>query len=431
MSRIIEATLIIYVVLAGSTATAGVTLGPVPLPPVITMSFGEGGLPTGWTTTLTFTITNPNPAITLTGIYFTDSLPFGSSPSGSAGMSVATPANLTTSCPNGTINTSDFASVSLKGLSLEPTAGCTISLLVTAAGPTYAGVSLVNSVTVSDVIAGVGNTAQAYLTALPSFVAPTVRITFGPDVVPLNGTSALNFQVNSESNETVSFIDTLPPGLVVATPNGLNCRPYGCHGNLTAIPGAGTISWDYHTDNESFGFSVNVTATTPGVHINSVGFQQVHFGRPSEVSSATLTAVASPPTPPTLIMAFGAPSIDLYETTSLMFTLTNANETTALTGTAFSDSLPSGLQVVALSGGGTCADGTITAVAGSTVISMSGATLAPNTSCTFTVDVTGVGFGKQDNTTSFVTSTNGGAGTPASASIIVQESSLLFLWFFS
>ncbi len=86
----------------------------------------------------------------------------------------------------------------------------------------------------------------------------------------------------------------------------------------------------------------------------------------------------------------------------------------------FTDTLPSGLVVSTPNGlSGSCGGGTITATAGSTNITLSGATLGDSGSCTFTVNVTGTVAGIQNNTTSVVTSTQGGNGGTASASITV------------
>src|SRR5262249_58651350 len=116
----------------------------------------------------------------------------------------------------------------------------------------------------------------------------------------------------------------------------------------------------------------------------------------------------------------GAASIPLNGTTSLSFTLSNPNTSTTLTGVAFSDTLPAGLIISTPNGlTGTCGGGTITATQNTNVISLSGASLAVTASCTFSVNVTGTAAGQQNNTTGAVTSTEGGTGGTASASIAV------------
>ena len=161
---------------------------------------------------------------------------------------------------------------------------------------------------------------------------------------------------------------------------------------------------------------MNVTGTTAGVKNNSVQVTSTN-GATGNTSSASITVVA----PPIIIKAFGAASIPLNgSSTSLSFTIQNNNATVGLTGVGFSDTLPAGLAISTPNGlTGSCGGGTITATAGTNVISLSGATLASGTSCNFSVNVTGTTAGQKDNTTGAVTSTEGGTGGTASASVIV------------
>ena len=128
--------------------------------------------------------------------------------------------------------------------------------------------------------------------------------------------------------------------------------------------------------------------------------------------------------PPTISKAFGGAAIALNGTTSLTFNLSNPNASGPLSGVSFTDTLPTG-QIVATPNGftGGCGNGTITATAGSGSVALSGATLGANRSCSFSVNVTGTASGTQKNTTNAVTSNEGGAGAPASASLIVAGAS--------
>ncbi len=128
--------------------------------------------------------------------------------------------------------------------------------------------------------------------------------------------------------------------------------------------------------------------------------------------------------PPSIRKEFGAASIPLNGTTSLTFIYQNLNTTTSLTGVGFVDTLPAGLVVSSPAGlSGNCGGGTITATSGSNVISLSGATLAPNpspdSSCSFAVTgVTGTTAGVKNNSVT-VTSNEGGTGNTATASLTV------------
>lgn len=127
--------------------------------------------------------------------------------------------------------------------------------------------------------------------------------------------------------------------------------------------------------------------------------------------------------PPTIAKAFGATAISLGGNSSLTFSLTNPNST-PLTGVSFNDPLPAGLIVSTpngLTGAGSCG-GTVTAVASSTSITLTGGTLPANGGCGFSVMVTGQSVGSWTNVTGTVTSIEGGSGNTASASLSVQSS---------
>ncbi|MDQ2945530.1 MAG: hypothetical protein M3Y27_06235 [Acidobacteriota bacterium] len=120
---------------------------------------------------------------------------------------------------------------------------------------------------------------------------------------------------------------------------------------------------------------------------------------------------------PSLIKAFGAPTININGVTILTFTLSNANAAAALMGIGFTDTLPAGLNVATPSGlpNGTCS-GAITAAGNN--ITVSGVTLPP-AGCTLFVNAIGVSAGSFINTTSTVAS-SGGTGVAATAPIIVN-----------
>lgn len=263
-------------------------------------------------------------------------------------------------------------------------------------------------------------------------LAPTITKTFGAATIPPNGSTSLSFTITNPnaaaSLSGVGFTDTLPSGLIVATPNGLtgSCGS----GTITATAGSGTVSLTGATlpAGASCTFSVNVLAVTEGVKNNTTGPVTSTEGGNGTAASAILR-VASPPT---LTKTFADSQVDLFfGSTALSFTLTNPNTVTTLTGLAFTDTLPSGLIVSTPNGlTGSCGGGTITAIAGSNSISLSGATLAPGASCIFSVNVTGIAIGVQTNTTSSITALGGTLiGLPATATTSVDD--LWFNWFFA
>ncbi len=222
----------------------------------------------------------------------------------------------------------------------------------------------------------------------------------------MNATTTLN---------GIAFSDTLPAGLVVSTPSGLTSN---CGGTATATQGTNVISLSGGTlaPSNSCSITVNVTGISAGIQNNTTGnVTSTEGGTGGTSNTATLNVDG----PPTIAKAFGASSVVLNGTTSLTFTLANpaANPDT-LTGIAFTDTFPAGIVVATPNGlSGSCGGGTITATQASGVVSLSGASLATNTSCTFSVNVQVTTIGNHTNTTGNVTSTNGGTGGTASASV--------------
>jgi hypothetical protein len=89
--------------------------------------------------------------------------------------------------------------------------------------------------------------------------------------------------------------------------------------------------------------------------------------------------------------------------------------------------LPLGIAVTTPNGlAGSCGTGTISnsTVGGHSVLSLTGGTIAANGSCTFSMNIVGLAGGTQVNTTSNVTSTEGGTGNSATATITVLAQDL-------
>jgi hypothetical protein len=124
--------------------------------------------------------------------------------------------------------------------------------------------------------------------------------------------------------------------------------------------------------------------------------------------------------PATIGKSFGAANIPFNGSTSLSFTITQPTVASAtLTGAAFTDNLPAGLVVATPNGlTGSCGGGTITAVAASSSVTLSGGTVEAGSSCTFSVNVTGTTAGVKNNSV-HLTSTNGGTGNTSNASVTV------------
>ncbi|HET9837491.1 MAG TPA: hypothetical protein VFR84_04590 [Candidatus Angelobacter sp.] len=393
----------------GTGATSNTATLIVASPPTITKAFGAASIPLNGTTSLTFTITNPNTGVSLTGIAFTDNLP--------AGLVVASTPNLSNTCGGTATAVGGSGSVSLSGGTLAASASCTVSVDVQG---TTAGVKN-NSVQVTSTEGGTGNTSNASITV----VAPPVIIkAFGAASIPLNGSTSLTFTIQNNNTTValtgVAFSDTLPAGLVISTPNGLTgtCGA----GTITATQATNVISLSGGTiaASSSCTFSVNVTGTAAGTQNNTTGNVTSTEGGTGGTASASINVVA----PPTISKAFGAATITLNGTTTVTFTITNpASNTSAENGIAFSDTLTNGLQVASTPGVSNTCGGTVTATANSTSISLTGGSIAtPGTTCTIVVNVTGTQSGTVTNTTGAVSSTNGGTGATSNTATLTVAS---------
>jgi uncharacterized repeat protein (TIGR01451 family) len=250
---------------------------------------------------------------------------------------------------------------------------------------------------------------------------PSITKAFGTASINIGQVTTLSFSItnpNVSQLTGVSFTDSFPSGLVVATPNGLTGSCGG--GSITATAGTSSTSLSGATlaAGGSCTFSVNVTATSAGAKNNVT--QAVSNESGNRNSTATASIGVNAPSPPSISKLFGATSINIGQSTTLSFTITNPNAS-QLTGVGFTDAFPAGLVVATPSVvTGSCGGGTIAAGAGNSSASLSGATLAGGGSCTFSVNVSATTSGAKNNVTGAVTSTEGGAGNTGTASLTVN-----------
>jgi uncharacterized repeat protein (TIGR01451 family) len=140
-------------------------------PPTISKAFGASSISFGSTTTLTFTVGNPNPSTDLTNISFTDTLPDG--------LVVANPNGLVNNCGGGTVSAiSDSNSIVVSALSRNAaTANCTIVVNVQATSLGEKN-NLTGSITSTQ--SNAGGTATASLAVTPPVISGTVTYGVNP-----------------------------------------------------------------------------------------------------------------------------------------------------------------------------------------------------------------------------------------------------------
>jgi uncharacterized repeat protein (TIGR01451 family) len=200
-------------------------------PPTIVKSFSTATVGLNLSTTLTFTITNPNGAVDLTGVSFNDNMP--------AGLIIANPDSMTGSCDPGVITTAPN-NINLVGGTILAGSSCTFSIDVLAIA-TGAQVNTTDPVTSNE--GGTGGTATASVSVITSDLTITSSHT-GNFTRPQTGATYTLTVSNSGGADTIALItvtDTLPAGLTATAIDGLNwictLSPLGCTRGDTLFAG--------------------------------------------------------------------------------------------------------------------------------------------------------------------------------------------------
>ena len=170
------------------------------LPPAFSKSFNLNQIGPGSVSTLTFTIDNSASADGVTDLEFTDNLP--------AGMTIATPANVTSTCGLGTVTAPDGGTtISYTGGTVGAFSFCTITVDVTSSTPGT------HTNTTGDLESSSGNsgTASANLTVNADF--PGFSKSFSPGSINFGERSTLTFTFDNTANTNdvfgLNFTDNL------------------------------------------------------------------------------------------------------------------------------------------------------------------------------------------------------------------------------
>ena len=254
----------------------------------------------------------------------------------------------------------------------------------------------------------VADPATATLTIEPP---PLFARSFAPAFIGLELDSTLTFSIDNSASalaaSSLAFTDSLPPGVVVATPPNASTTCTG--GTLTATAGSGVISYTGGTVGASASclVMVDVTGNSAGAKVNTTGDLTSSSGNSG---SATDTLTVNPQ--PGFSKAFSPDTIAPGGTSTLTFTIDNTSSTVDATSLDFTDSLPAGVEIeTPYNAATTCTGGTLAAVAGAGVISYSGGgSVSAGASCTVTVDVTSSTPGPHPNTSGNLTSSLGDSG---------------------
>ena len=394
---------------AGSN-TAPITF-PIAIytPLLLQKSFSPITVSPGGTSALTLTVTHRkatgdlggNP---LTGIADSDTLP--------AGMVIATPSALATTCNAGSTVTAPAggSTISFSGIDLNIGASCTITVNVNVPLGTPAG-TLTNTiaantattdqgVTNSTTPSGTGGylAGQATATLTVNSANVTVNKTFTPATVPVGTTSqlAINFINTNPSNISMSQValtDTLPLGMTVAATPAATFTGAGCSsGVISAVAGASTVSLSNANVNvnSTCTLKVNVVGTAAGNLINTIPAGALtSLQGVSNSAPATATLQATGTADLAITKTDGVTTVATGTSTTYAVVVSNAGPNNVI-GATVADAQPSGMTFTnwtcaatagascgAPSGSGAISD-TININVGSTVTYTVTAQVAPN-----------------------------------------------------
>lgn len=246
-----------------------------------------------------------------------------------------------------------------------------------------------------------GGTASAQVLSFPA----EMNKSFSPISISGGGVSRLDVTIynpNAYPLINASWTDNLigvQPGLAIASPVGLT---NSCGGSVTVVAGSTNFSLSGGTVPAQLGItpgsctvSINVTSTTAGNLINTIPAGALtSTGAGSNITntgpaSATLNVAGSPI--PFISKSFSPSTIWTGGTSQLSIVIKNSEPSTTLTQVSLTDNLPADVFLAnpvspTLTGCGTSAS--LTAITSGTSVSLNNGTIAPNSTCTITVNVT-------------------------------------------
>ncbi len=363
----------------------------------------------GSTSELRFEITNTDPVDPVGNIAFTDVLP--------AGVVLATPASPFTDCGNAMLSAPDGGTtISLTDAELGADSGCSVTVFVTSSVPgTHSNVS-------GALTSDAGGSPGATDDLIVDVTRPGITKSFTPSSIPQGGTSTLTLLVDNSAagavdNFGLNLSDQLPAELFIATPPNAStdCGHPAIPPTLIAVAGSDVVQLNAFGFAPSFpalpaastcSVTVDVTTDLPTVFVNVTG-ELTDSTFPDPLSSGFAVATLDVPID-FLSKRFTDDPSPPGGTVTLEFTILNLDRLLTADDISFTDDLDaalSGLEATGLPLADPCGGGS--SLSGVSFLTLTGGTLGPEESCTFSVTLQvpgGAAPGAYPNTTSAVTS---------------------------
>jgi ice-binding like protein len=226
--------------------------------------------------------------------------------------------------------------------------------------------------------------------------------------------------LNEEGNPDSVFIFFVPKTLITASNASvaiINGAQQGCdvfwHVGSSATLGTGTNFIGTVIALTKIALDTNATMSGRALALNG----EVTLDS-NAVSANSCAATGN--SPPVISKSFNTPSITAGGTSTLTLTLSNSDSTAATITSPLIDTFPSGM-LVSGAASTTCGGGTVSAVIGQSVLTLTGGTIPADGNCTVTVAVTAPDAGNFINSVpagALITS-NGNNVSPAVATLTV------------
>jgi len=365
----------------------------------VSKSFSPGNFIQSGSVTLTIRLTN-TASTAFTGVSLTDTMP--------AALQVVGTPTLSTSCGVAAVVTSTTNSISLSNAVIPPgtvsnPGECIITATITS---TTAGTH-VNSIPANDVTSaqGIGNSSSASGSVIVYAVGANATVAKSFQNSPILAGSSTRLRItitapNDTSLSSISISDTLPDGLVISSPPAPSTT---CGGTLTAVVGTNLIrltGGSIANPGASCNIDVYVTSGTPGSYVNSIpgGTLTTFEGRTDpNTRSATLTVsnfTISKAFTPGTIAPNGLSRLTISLRNTNLLPLTNASLTDNLA--TMNNATPGDVRVAPVPNEVSTCGGTVTALAGTQTISLTGGTIPASDGvvaglCTVSVNVQAAG----------------------------------------
>ena len=426
-SNILKASLFFVSLLISQSAFAQLTF---------TKTFSSNIIGPGSVSTLTFNITNPA-ATAADDIEFIDNFP--------ADLTVASPGNASNNCgPAAILSASDGASsISLSAGRLAPGANCNVVVDVVSSAVPAAGAPVTHMNVSGDLTSTLGNSGTASDDLVVDATRAGFSMNFSPSTISSGQTSRLTFTIDNSSNPSglasLSFRNNLPSGMVIAplANTVTDCGNATFPPFLTANSGSSSIIMFANGFNPNFPALAANASCTVGIDViaatgsyNNVSENLLVGGQNSGKSSATLNVPRE-----FISKSFIDDPVAPGASVTLEYTLNNLNRGSTATAVAFSDDL--GASLASLTFGSLLANdcgGSVGGV-GTTSLSFSGGTIAPEASCTIRASVSvpaSAAAGTYSSTSSAVSATVDGSpfvGNSANDRLVVSTAPIVSMAF--